>query len=121
MAPSSLDVEQTTIHQDNWGPLDDQEMDPGVAVDPGNPTSLPAEDDHHPAVQGSDNPEYPGGSGINVASVSDNKGDTFREKQVKVLRSILVLFSPSLVSVTLTALDPRGRARILLSCFHHDS
>lgn len=120
MAPSSLDVEHTPIHQDNWGPRDDQEMGPGVAVDPGNAASLPTEDDHHPAVQGSDNPEYPGGSGINAVSVSD-KGDTFREKQVKVLRSLLVCSVLPWCPSPLQLWTPRGRARILLSCLHHDS
>lgn len=95
MAPSSIDTDQPTAQQDNWGPQDDQEMGPGGGVEPANGASLPADDDRATG-QGTDSAEYPGGSTVNAVNSSDNNGEAFREKQVKVLRSLLVSSVPLL-------------------------
>jgi len=96
MAPSSVGVEDNTIQRDNWGPQDEQSMGPGSTGDPPNGASLPA-DDNHTAGQGVDNPDFPRGSSTGDVGVSDSKSDmTFREKQVKVLRSLFLSVTVSL-------------------------
>lgn len=80
---------------DNWGPPDDQSMGPGGNTGT-NGASLPT-DEQHLAVtaRNSENQDYPhrGGSNASDGSVSGSKGDTYREKQVKVLRSPLPCLS----------------------------
>lgn len=89
MAPSTNEADQTAAQQDNWGPQDDQTMGPGGIANPANGASLPADDDR--AIgQGPDHPDYPRGSSVSAVSVSEGKDLTFREKQVKVLRSPLL-------------------------------
>ncbi|RDB28673.1 Glycine-rich RNA-binding protein RZ1B [Hypsizygus marmoreus] len=83
MAPPPTETDPNAMQQDNWGPQDDQAMGPGgTAETPNNGAPLPA-DEERAAVQGADNPEYPRGSSVSAISVSDSKGDSFREKQVK--------------------------------------
>jgi hypothetical protein len=105
MAPSSIEVDESTVQQDNWGPQDDQSMGPGGTTEPPNGAPLPIDDDRA-AGQGTDNPEFPRGSSVGDVSVSDSKGDTFREKQVKVLRSLPVCYRltpPSLLPCSFEA------------------
>jgi hypothetical protein len=99
MAPSSVGVDDNTMQQDNWGPQDEQVMGPGSNNDPPNGASLPADDDRT-GGQGADNPDFARGSSGGDVGVSDSKSDmTYREKQVKVLRSLFpsvtVCVSPS--------------------------
>jgi len=74
-APSAAD--DSSMPPDNWGPQDDQHIGPGGNGHSVAGTSLPVDD--RSTGQDPDNADYPRGS-----SVSDN--ETFREKQVKVLR-----------------------------------
>ncbi|KAJ7293177.1 hypothetical protein C8J57DRAFT_18029 [Mycena rebaudengoi] len=71
--------------QDNWGPSDDATMGPrrsaeprGRSAEPSNGDPLPIDDRGQDAI---DPVDYPRGS--SVGSVSANKGEVFREKQVK--------------------------------------
>lgn len=89
MAPSTNEQDQSTVQQDNWGPQDDQSMGPGGIAEPTNGAPLPADDDRAMG-QGVDNPDYPRGSSVSAVSASDGKDLSFREKQVKVLRSLPV-------------------------------
>lgn len=91
MAPASIEVDDPSVQQDNWGPQDDQSMGPGGIIEPSTGAPLPIDDDRA-AGQGTDNPDFPRGSSVGDLSVSDSKGDTFREKQVKVLRSLPVCY-----------------------------
>ena len=84
-APDAVDG--STMQPDNWAPQEDQEMGPGGNGQATAGVSLPV--DERSAGQEPENPEYPRGS-----SVSDN--ETFREKQVKVLRLFLSVFACSL-------------------------
>jgi len=65
----------------SWGPQDDQGMGPGGNVQPANGASIPADDRN--AGQDPESAEYTRGSSVGDTSVSGNKGDSFREKQVK--------------------------------------
>ena len=90
MAPSSVGVDDNTMQQENWSPQEEQSMGPGSANDPPNGASLPADDDRT-AGQGADNPDFPHGSSAGDVGASDSKSDmTYREKQVKVLRSLFL-------------------------------
>lgn len=80
-------VDDTAIPSDNWGPQDESAMGPGNNGLAGSGVALPVDDRGPP--QDPENPEYPRGS-----SVSEN--DTYREKQVKVLRFFLVCLASSL-------------------------
>ncbi|KAJ6575531.1 hypothetical protein B0H10DRAFT_2168546 [Mycena sp. CBHHK59/15] len=64
--------------QDNWGPADDAAMGPRRSAEPSNGDPLPVDDR---GQDPNDPVDYPRGS--SVGSVSVNKGDNFREKQVK--------------------------------------
>jgi hypothetical protein len=98
MAPSSVGVDDNTMQQENLGPQDEQLMGPGSTSDPPNGASLPADDDRA-AGQGADNPDF---LRVSDVGVPEDKSDmTYREKQVKVLRSLFlsvtVRLSPSLL------------------------
>jgi hypothetical protein len=70
--------------QDNWGPSDDAAMGPRRSAEPSN-EPLPVDDR---GQDPNDPVDYARGS--SVGTVSGNKGDQYREKQVKVLiRSFL--------------------------------
>ena len=72
---------------DSWGVQDNQSMMPGSNSEPVNNASLSADDR---VGQEHENTEYSRGGTVEV-SVSSNKADPYRgEKQVKVLRSLLV-------------------------------
>ncbi|KAF9473192.1 hypothetical protein BDN70DRAFT_843782 [Pholiota conissans] len=73
-------AEDSPMPPDNWGPQEDQVMGPG-GNGQSTGASLPA--DERGTVQDPENPDYP----PRGSSVSEN--ETFREKQVKVLRSFL--------------------------------
>ncbi|KAJ7225906.1 hypothetical protein GGX14DRAFT_422909 [Mycena pura] len=64
--------------QDNWGPSDDAAMGRGRSAEPSNGDPHPAEDRGQDTI---DPVDYPRGS--SVGTVSGNKGDNYREKQVK--------------------------------------
>ncbi|KAJ6604250.1 hypothetical protein DFH09DRAFT_1122080 [Mycena vulgaris] len=64
--------------QDNWGPSDDATMGTRRSAEPSNGDPLPVDDRGQDPI---DPVDYPRGS--SVGSVSGNKGDNFREKQVK--------------------------------------
>lgn len=115
-APDAVDG--STIQPDNWGPQEDQEMGPGGNGQATAGASLPV--DERSAGQEPENPEYPRGS-----SVSDN--ETFREKQVKVLRLFLsvlcLLVRSSFLGLALQCwacrfleLLPHSRPNLLLLC-----
>ena len=105
MAPSSVGVDDNTMQQENWGPQDEQSMGPGSTNDPPNGASLPADDDHA-AGQGADNSDFPRGSSAGDVGASDSKSDmTYREKQVKVLRSSLSSNSVSLFSASCASFE----------------
>jgi len=70
-------VEDSSMQADNW-PQDDQSMGPGGNEQAANGASLPV--DERSAGQDPENQDYPRGS-----SAGDN--ESYREKQVKVLRS----------------------------------
>ncbi|KAG5648263.1 hypothetical protein DXG03_006222 [Asterophora parasitica] len=89
MAPSTNEPDQSAAQHDNWGPPDEQAMGPGGAAEPANGVTLPTDDDR--AIgQGGENPDYPRGSSVSAVSASEGKELSFREKQVKVLRSLPV-------------------------------
>ena len=72
--------------QDNWNHTDDHTMGPRGDADPANGLPPSAENPRGPG----NNPDYPRGSSVDV-SVSGSKADTaYRDKQVKVLRSLPV-------------------------------
>ena len=71
--------DDSAMPPDSWGPQDDQIM--GAPGDPQS-TGAPLAVGDRNGGQDSENPDYPRGT-----SISDN--ETFREKQVKVLRSFL--------------------------------
>lgn len=83
-------VDDTAIPPDNWGPQDESALGPGNNGLAGSGVALPVDD--RGAPQDPENPEYPRGS-----SVSEN--DTYREKQVKVLRFFLVRLASSLGAI----------------------
>ena len=80
-APNAVD--ESAMRSDSWAPQDGQPVGPGGNPQATNGQSLPVDD--RGAVQSPENPDFPRGS-----SVTDN--ETFREKQVKVLRSFLSVF-----------------------------
>lgn len=88
MAPTTDDVDQPPHQQDNWGPQDEQHMGPGGGAEPPNGASLPPDDDRA-LGQGPENPDYPRGSSAGAVSATEGKEITFREKQIKVLRSLV--------------------------------
>jgi hypothetical protein len=86
MAASPIEADGASLPpQDNWSPSDDRSMGPGGNPEPANGASLSI--DNHHAGQDPEHPDYPRGSSVGDVSVSGSKGDAFREKQVKVLRS----------------------------------
>jgi len=90
MAASPLSMEGGGLSQKNWGPPDDQDMGlPGSETDPSNGAGpLPADDSIAKDIE---NPDYTRGSSVGDVSRSGGKHDTsYREKQVKVLRSLPV-------------------------------
>jgi hypothetical protein len=73
-------VEDSSMPPDNWGPQEDQSMGP---VGNGQSTGVSLPVDERGTIQDPENPDFP----PRGSSVSEN--ETFREKQVKVLRSFL--------------------------------
>jgi hypothetical protein len=72
--------------QDNWNHADDHTMASRGDADPANGLPPSAENPRGPG----NNPDYPRGSSVD-GSVSGSKADTaYRDKQVKVLRSLPV-------------------------------
>lgn len=104
MAASVIAPDEQT--PDSWAPQDDQAMGPVGSTEPGNGASLPADDRN--AGQDSENRDYPRGSSVGDVSVSGSKGDSFREKQVKVLSvsSVRLLHSLSGSSLPLSGVWP---------------
>jgi hypothetical protein len=81
--------------QENWGPPDDQNMGPTGETEGSNSGPNPADD--HLAGDGAENSGYPRGSSVGDVSLSGSKNDAgYREKQVKVLRSLPVSCIPAL-------------------------
>jgi hypothetical protein len=73
---------------DNWPPTDDHTMASRGDVDPLNGVS--GSTDGSRAGQSAQNPDYPRSSSVDV-SISGSKTDAnYREKQVKVLRSLSI-------------------------------
>ena len=107
MVSSSIEVDESAMPQDNWGPQEDQPMGPSSSSDPPNGPSLPA-DDNRTAGQGADNADFHRGSSAGDVAVSEGKGDTYREKQVKVLRSLCSVNCLSLVLRLLFEKDPES-------------
>lgn len=80
-APNAPD--DSTLQPENWGVQDEQTM--GTAANNQSASGASLAVDERSIVQDPENPDYPRSS-----SVGDN--DSFREKQVKVLRSFPSVF-----------------------------
>lgn len=87
--------------QENWGPSDDQGMGPaGGDTEASNGGPNPVDD--RLTSDDAQNSGYPRGSSVGDVSLSGSKNDAgYREKQVKVLRSLPVscVFALGLVAM----------------------
>jgi len=102
--------EETQRRSDSWSVQDSQSMVPGSNSEPVNNTSLPADDR---VGQDHDTTEYARGDTGDV-TIASNKTDPYRgEKQVKVLRSLLVYLC-HLQFASLLYASCNGRRRISL-------
>ncbi|KIK07394.1 hypothetical protein K443DRAFT_673312 [Laccaria amethystina LaAM-08-1] len=78
-APNPAD--NSPMHTSSWAPDQELDMGPGGNGQPVNGAPLPVDD--RMAGQDPETAEYPRGSSVGDVSVSGNKGDSYREKQVK--------------------------------------
>lgn len=104
--------EETQRRSDSWSAQDSQSMVPGNNSEPVNNASLPADDR---VGQDLDTTEYTRGDTGDV-TIASNKTDPYRgEKQVKVLRSLLVYLCHLFASLLYASCNGRRRISLQLA------